>query len=348
MVGKLTHEAVIIPEQKAASQIYNKGYYGTPLSGGALMLELMEAAYLVEVGRLEVAQAGSAIGVDYLISYATTLYPEFEIKYIVYRDFRQRGYVLKLTESADFNVYGRGKTPKDRPKYKLLAFSERAPFAITDIMSYLKDARRSKRKLLIGIVDEEGDLTYYLVRAVQPKSKIAPAELSAKGIGYLLEDRVMVWDPEFASELHSSSFYGKLMGDALQLSLAETTHLLRKANIDVRNVRTNRKVNKSFEKRARRIQPDIELRLSVYENLKDKGLIVKTGFKYGAHFRVYDNDPDKAHSRYLVHSVPHEFISTWAEISRAVRLAHGVKKEMLFAQVTKTKINYVKLARVRP
>jgi len=76
--------------------------------------------------------------------------------------------------------------------------------------------------------------------------------------------------------------------------------------------------------------------------------VVKTGFKYGSHFRVYDGDPSSHHSKYLVHAVPFDYKTSWPEISRAVRLAHGVKKDIIFGRVSKTQVDYVRLRRVRP
>jgi tRNA-intron endonuclease len=77
-------------------------------------------------------------------------------------------------------------------------------------------------------------------------------------------------------------------------------------------------------------------------------MIVKTGFKYGTHFRVYKGNPDNQHALYLVHAVNPDFEATWPEISRAVRLAHGVKKEMLFGRIKKQNAEYIRLKRIRP
>jgi len=82
----------------------------------------------------------------------------------------------------------------------------------------------------------------------------------------------------------------------------------------------------AFKKKAEQIQPDFELRLRAYDDLRRRGLVVKTGFKYGSHFRVYDGSPDGHHSKYLVHAVHWDYRTIWPEISRAVRLAHGVKR----------------------
>jgi tRNA-intron endonuclease len=96
------------------------------------------------------------------------------------------------------------------------------------------------------------------------------------------------------------------------------------------------------------LQPDIEQRLTVFKDLKQRGLLVKTGFKFGAHFRAYTTQPDKTHAEYLIHVVGKGFRSIWTEISRAVRLAHSVNKEFVFARVDGSTIDYIKLGRLRP
>jgi tRNA-intron endonuclease len=98
----------------------------------------------------------------------------------------------------------------------------------------------------------------------------------------------------------------------------------------------------------KKLQPDIEQRLMVFKDLKQRGLLVKTGFKFGAHFRAYTKQPDKTHAEYLIHVVEKGFTSIWAEISRAVRLAHSVNKEFVFARIDNQTIDYIKLGRLRP
>ena len=77
----------------------------------------------------------------------------------------------------------------------------------------------------------------------------------------------------------------------------------------------------------------------VYEDWRSKGFVVKTGFKFGTHFRIYfPGAKPKAgdseawiHSKHVLHVFPKEqklLVSEWA---RAVRVAHGVRKTFLLA-----------------
>jgi len=74
---------------------------------------------------------------------------------------------------------------------------------------------------------------------------------------------------------------------------------------------------------------------AVYEDWRKRGYVVKTGFKFGTHFRIYfpGASPVKEdkwiHSKHVLHVFPREqklLISEWA---RAVRVAHGVKKTFI-------------------
>ena len=130
MAGILRGTEVFVEDQAEGSQIYNKGYYGTPLTGGGLKLDLMEAIYLVDSGRLEVLSGKRRTGPGHLLRLAHRSYDGFEIRYIVYRELRQRGYIVKPGQPPlDFRVFPRGGSPNKTPsKWWVAAISERSTF----------------------------------------------------------------------------------------------------------------------------------------------------------------------------------------------------------------------------
>ena len=82
----------------------------------------------------------------------------------------------------------------------------------------------------------------------------------------------------------------------------------------------------------------------VYNDLVKRGLIVKTGFKYGSNFRAYRKSMEE-HAEYLIYVV--EGPEEWYKISRAVRVAQGVRKLMIFAGFIEGRIRYVYVSRLR-
>lgn len=81
-----------------------------------------------------------------------------------------------------------------------------------------------------------------------------------------------------------------------------------------------------------------------YSDLLKRGFIVKTGFKYGANFRIYSGSIED-HADFLVHVIGE--VEQWFKISRAVRVAQGVRKEMLFSGFVDDGTKYIKLKRVK-
>ncbi len=348
MAGRLLKGKVVIPDEAEGSQIYNKGFYGTPLKGGGLELDLLEALYLVESDRLTVDKEGGPATFGDLVKAAALDRPDFETKYFAYRDLRQRGYIV-LSDGGefDFRLYPRGGGPSTtQAKQWIMAVSERAPFKAAEIVRCSDLAERTRKELFIAVVDEEGDITFYSASCAQPKGDAKDSE--AKATGILHGDSTLILDEE-GQFLQRDGFYGRQIGKMLKLSLIETAHLMEQGRLSLVSSKTGKEITHTgLMRKATALQGEFVLRLHTYRDLKAKGMVAKTGFKYGTHFRVYEGDPAHHHSKYLVHAVPEEYSTTWAEVSRAIRLAHGVKKEVLFASVGGPEVLYIRLKRVRP
>ncbi|MCD6299282.1 MAG: tRNA-intron lyase [Thermoplasmata archaeon] len=343
MAGKIRDGKVVIENRSEAIRTYNKGYFGK-MRGETLHLHIIEASFLVEVGRLEVEKDGEIVSLNELMEYGMNVHPNFEISYLVFRDLRQRGYVVKIPENEEsLDVYPRGGAPHSHtPAYTVKAISERSPFSISVISGWI--GGMDDKKLILGIADEEGDLTYYAAKFFRMRGKVEEPEFY-EGRITVMGDRSMVWDVELAKKLQDN-FVGRTFGDdTVQLSLMETAYLSEKG---AEVFRGSKKLSpKSTIRYARKIQPDIERRLCAYRDLRKAGLIPKTGFKFGSHFRVYREQIGEGHAQYLVHVIPENYMSTWTEISRAVRLANSVRKQMIFA-VVGSGIEYIRLKRLTP
>src|SRR2546428_395275 len=217
-----------------------------------------------------------------------------------------------------------------------------------NLLGRAEEAAAVRKTLLLGLVDEESDLTYYSVREAHPRGHPPATLRKTNVVVHFLGDRAVVIDEVQAKTLHEAGFFGKIVGRRLQLSLLETAYPLKAGLVEVREADTDRPIRLArLIKESKATQPDFELRLQAYEDLTGRGVISKTGFKYGSHFRAYEGDPETHHAKYLVHVVPKGHRGAWPEISRAVRLAHGVKKQILFGEVGDG-VRYVKLERVRP
>lgn len=350
MAGQLVDDVVEVRDQSEGSRLYTRGNFGYPRSGGGVDLDLIEATYLMEGRRLEVIGPDGPMTYDDMFCHAASIVEGFDIKYLVFRDLRQRGFIAKYeTGDYDISVFPRGKTMSNsRPEFMVRAVSERNAIDISTFIREVSDTSKRKKKLLYGVVDEEGDLTYYIMSTRDPAGKVFPEPISEKPQGRLIRDRVFVFDRSHAEALRDYGYYGRSFVDALQLSLIESCHLVSKGRLTVRDQDGQVLSYDDLVEFGSSIQDEFGIRMQVYSDLRERGLVVKTGFKYGTHFRVYQESPDDCHARYLVHAVTDDGIRMWPEISRTVRLSGGVKKEILFGRVKKNTIDYLEFKWFKP
>jgi tRNA-intron endonuclease len=278
--------------------------------------------------------------------------PHFEQKYIVFRDLRKRGLFAHINmESGDYEIIITSNQSEGKSKNILshiYSFSERDRIKIVELTNFFKKASKHKINLWIAIVDEEGDITYYDISKINLIGENRKHKFS-KTKGILLENRAIIFDKKSSEELFNKEFIGKPFEGGLQISFLEALYLMEKKILKLYKSRDTKCIPYAkFFKISKKIQPDIDLRIFVYNDLKKRGLIVKTGFKFGSHFRVYTRNPDEIHAEYLIQVVNKEYCEIWSEISRAVRLAHSVNKEFIFAKINEDSIEYIKFGRLRP
>src|SRR3989338_2508077 len=153
--------------------------------------------------------------------------------------------------------------------------------------------------------------------------------------GTLVGGNVLVSNQDEANAIYNKGFFGEMLkGGKLNLSLVEAMFLVERERLKV----LDGKKELSFDdllKKAKKEDKTIFGQYIAFADLRERGYIAKTGYKFGAHFRVYNrgDQPGQAHSTFLVHFVPEYNPMTMMDISRFVRLGHSVKKKMWLAAV---------------
>ncbi len=120
--AELIGTRLIVWDHKAGLDIYRSGFFGKPVGipkpkpeqafDVPLLLDLMEGLYLLEEGRISVVDGKSRrkVGQGVLLRAARKTYGGFELAYRVYRDLREKGFIVTpgIKFGADFAVYERG------------------------------------------------------------------------------------------------------------------------------------------------------------------------------------------------------------------------------------------------
>ncbi len=160
-------------------------------------------------------------------------------------------------------------------------------------------------------------------------------------------DLVSILDEEKeGKELYETLWFGQYgsykaseRGRLNKLDVYETLFLMNKKLLELKNITRDALLKYAVERRE-----DFSSLYSVYEDWRDKGYVIKTGFKFGTHFRVYfpgakpmkTGANDWTHSKHVIQVFPKNsklLISEWA---RAIRVAHSVRKTFILAVPGKT------------
>lgn len=170
--AELSDDNIITENSDVARDLYKNSAYGSELEDGRLQLSLIEGMYLLEKKKLIIVDGrNKEISKDNFLKKARKLEKNFRTRFAVFRDIRDRGYIIKtaLKFGADFRVYDRGIKPgEDHAKWIVYPVTETETLTWYDFAAKNRVAHSTKKRLLIGIVDEEGDVTYYEIRWVRP------------------------------------------------------------------------------------------------------------------------------------------------------------------------------------
>ena len=145
-------------DKKIAAQIYNKGNTGTPQSGGDLLLTDYEALYSND--RKDILLSDDEVDE----------FKKDNLIYLTYRDLKERGLVVKSGEEG-LRLYDRNTSTKTAASAVVHSYYFHDSIDFTKVIKELETGL--ERRTQIGVVDNEGDVVYYIANLVEwPKTKL--------------------------------------------------------------------------------------------------------------------------------------------------------------------------------
>ncbi len=161
--GLYVQGSVIVPDVAMARALYAMGYYGKPLGvpkpkgpdfEAPLVLDLIEARYLVENGLLEVYREGRRIELAELVELGRKHYSRYDELCTVYSDLKRRGFFVTsgIKFGSDFAayVYGPGI---DHAPFIVLVRNEEDPLTATDVIRAGRLSRSVRKSFFIAMPD---------------------------------------------------------------------------------------------------------------------------------------------------------------------------------------------------
>lgn len=162
-----TENRIVVPAQNEANSLYQDGY-GTLLEDRHLLkLESFEVLYLMEKIKIAVIDEDSKEKLVFqrLFGHYSAEDPNAWTKYIVYRDLRTRGFVVRKGPGfgVDFFAYERGSYGKKPPRYLVYTIWEGSLEPVNYLNEILEVAKKTDKILRLAVADRRGEIVYYTI-----------------------------------------------------------------------------------------------------------------------------------------------------------------------------------------
>lgn len=156
---------VVVRDKTYKSFLVQRGYGFK--EGDLLVLTGEEVLYLLSESKLKLLDQGRELSLREATDRLLTEDPDVWIRFLIYRDLRDRGYVVRRGYGLglDFLLYERGTYGEKPAKYLVIGVSEGRPLTLDDLLKDLKTAISSDKELILAVVDRRGDVVYYKVSA---------------------------------------------------------------------------------------------------------------------------------------------------------------------------------------
>lgn len=160
--GRLVDNRIVVWDISDSRALFGDGYYGKPMGvpkpkgtdfDAPLVLDLIEGCYLVEKNKLKVKRMdGDQVPYEEIKRLCKRQYSDFESKYIVFQDLRNRGYIVTpgIKFGCDFAVYERGPGIDHAP-YLVQVFRATDELTATGVVLAGRLATTVKKQFILAI-----------------------------------------------------------------------------------------------------------------------------------------------------------------------------------------------------
>jgi tRNA-intron endonuclease len=165
ITGDFSEGRVTISDSSFAQSLVEAGYGTAKNNGEECTLSPWEALYLLAEDRLQVQdyQSQKPMTFQTLLTQYRKEDEEVWTKYLIYRDLRSRGYVVRdgFGLGVDFRLYARGTYGQKAAKYLVYTLCEGTPLVTKKLRDIHLIAQNMKKQLIIAVMDRRGEIVYY-------------------------------------------------------------------------------------------------------------------------------------------------------------------------------------------
>ena len=161
--AKLINEKTIVLNPKMQNILKERGFGESEKD--TLILDSFETLFLLYNNKLELKKVNRKITFDELMQKSIQKHDDTLIRFLLYRDLRTRGYVVKdgFGFGSDFRVYERGNYGLKDAKFLIFAFNEGTQQKIGKLYKNIEEITKMGKEPIIAVIERRGEIIYYKV-----------------------------------------------------------------------------------------------------------------------------------------------------------------------------------------
>ena len=130
-----------------------------------LILNSFETLYLLYNNKLELKKINKNIVFDELIQKYIQKNDDILTRFLLYRDLRTKGYVVKdgFGFGSDFRVYEKGTYGNKDAKFLIFAFNEGTQQKIGKLYKNIHEITQMGKEPIIAVIERRGEIIYYKI-----------------------------------------------------------------------------------------------------------------------------------------------------------------------------------------
>ena len=182
ITAKFIDEKTIVINPKMQNILNERGFGESEKD--TLILNSFETLYLLYNNKLELKKINKNIVFDELIQKYIQKDDDILTRFLLYRDLRTKGYVVKdgFGFGSDFRVYEKGTYGQKDAKFLIFAFNEGTQQKIGKLYKNIHEITQMGKEPIIAVIERRGEIIYYKINKMNfPENK---SELEMKDFNF--------------------------------------------------------------------------------------------------------------------------------------------------------------------
>lgn len=170
MKSELIDNRIVVWNIKDSQKLFTNGYYGKPIGipkpklneiNVPLILDLMEGYYLLQKSIVSIYKVKKKITETEMLEICRNEYHNFDKKFLVYKNFRDKGYIINpgIKFGCDFAVYQKGPGIDHAP-YLVQVYNTTDSISSTGVVLAGRLATTVRKQFILAIPHGKDDVNY--------------------------------------------------------------------------------------------------------------------------------------------------------------------------------------------